>query len=632
MTARGRGYLPIEDYGAIGNLRTAALVGRNGSIDWCCLPRFDSPSVFAAILDRRKGGHFRVSAIGSDLGTQRYLDGTNVLRTSFSSSGGVLHVTDWMPLRGELEGCGQSEGLPEVHRLLECEGAPVEVLVEWAPRFDYARGKSDVTLTRDGAAAESGDDVLYLTGLPVGGEIVDFDGPLVRARFKMEEGQRVALATRWGRDERRAGPDAAGVLLEETTRSWSGWLRRGETASRGGWAGPWQDLVARSALALKLLIHADTGSIIAAPTTSLPEEIGGMRNWDYRYSWIRDATQTVEALFAVGHRADARDYLHWVEKTAREGGRDELDVQLMYSLDGNYALEEDELDHLEGYRGSRPVRIGNAAADQLQLDTYGELLGGAYDLLRTGEELREGIPEFVCRLADRACEMWHNPDNGIWEARMPKRHYVHSKVMVWVALDRAIHLANEYGLPGDPQRWTQSADNVRQTVLERGFDRELNSFVWAFGTKDLDAANLLIPMQEFLPASDPRVQGTIDRTLEQLTVNGLVYRYKGDDGLPGEEGAFGLCTFWMVDALALSKRLDEAYEIFEGMVGRANHLGLYSEEIDPDSGEFLGNFPQAFTHIGLINSALYLARAEGREIPAPDLVGTGDHRSDDDEE
>jgi GH15 family glucan-1,4-alpha-glucosidase len=408
--------------------------------------------------------------------------------------------------------------------------------------------------------------------------------------------------------------------------TWRDWVRQGDAERRHEWAGGLRPQLARSELALKLLIHADTGAIAAAPTTSLPETIGGVRNWDYRFTWIRDASLTAQALMTLGHHQEATEFLLWVEHVSEARASRDSGIQIMYGLRGESELPEAELPHLEGYRGSRPVRIGNAAHSQLQLDIYGELLDSAYELARRGVELDGSLPGFLQAVADRAAGAWHRTDSGIWEVRGEPRHFVYSKLMAWVALDRASHLADRHSLPGDAARWRQERDRLRDDVLERGYNPEVGAFVQSYGSTELDAANLLIPLHELLPFDDPRVQGTIDRTLEQLTENGLVYRYRADDGLPGKEGTFGLCTYWLVDALALSGRLDEAWEIFEGMTGRANDLGLFAEQIDAESGEFLGNFPQAFTHVGLINSALYLAYAEGRQIPEPAPIGTPEHR------
>ncbi|MBA4160140.1 MAG: glycoside hydrolase family 15 protein, partial [Gemmatimonadetes bacterium] len=354
----------------------------------------------------------------------------------------------------------------------------------------------------------------------------------------------------------------------------------------------------------------------------------GVRNWDYRYCWIRDASLTVQALIALGHETEALDFLLWSERVSQAKAEEGWHLQIMYGLDGETELDEVELTHLEGYRGSRPVRIGNGAAKQRQLDTYGELLNSAYELVRRGVELDPTMRTFLRSLADGACADWNEPDYGIWEVRGGAEHFTYSKLLVWLALDRAVHLSDIIGADAeaDVARWRDTRELVRTQILERGYDRETNSFVQSFGTRAPDAANLLIPLYELLPFDDPRVQGTIDRTLNELTENGLVYRYHADDGLPGPEGAFGLCTFWLVDALALSGRIDEAWHIFEGIAGRANHVGLLPEQFDAQSGGFLGNFPQAFTHIGLINSRIYLAHAEGKTIPGPPALGTPEHR------
>jgi GH15 family glucan-1,4-alpha-glucosidase len=399
-------------------------------------------------------------------------------------------------------------------------------------------------------------------------------------------------------------------VLRETIETWRSWVSS-ETRDRS-WAGDCAPHVVRSELVLKLLTHPTTGAIAAAATTSLPESIGGVRNWDYRFTWIRDAAFTVQALMAVGHRAEALDFLSFAERAALS--RDDLwGLQIMYGLRGETHLPERELPHLSGYRGSRPVRIGNAAARQRQHDIYGELLASAHQFVRSGGILEPDLLSFLSRVADQASVAWPSPDDGIWEMRREPRHYVYSKVMVWVALDRAIRLARDSGLRGNVARWMRERDVVHSHVIENGYDPGLGAFVQAYGSQELDAANLLIPVLEFLPATDPRVVRTIDLTLERLTHDGMVYRYLGNDGLPGSEGAFGLCTYWLVDGLTLCGRLDEAWDLFGGMTRRANHLGLYAEEIDPRSGMFLGNFPQAFTHIGLINSVLYLAQAEGRK-------------------
>jgi GH15 family glucan-1,4-alpha-glucosidase len=405
-------------------------------------------------------------------------------------------------------------------------------------------------------------------------------------------------------------------------------VHKEEATGDRSWAGRQSERVIRSELALKLLTHAETGAFAAAATTSLPEVIGGVRNWDYRLTWIRDAALTAQALFALGHEADAIAFIEWAERAAEQKGQMDGGLQVLYTIHGEPGLTEMELPNLEGYRGSAPVRVGNGAADQLQLDIYGELISAAYELVRMGGELSPDVREFLPQVADQACSAWRRADHSIWEPRNGPFNFVYSKVMVWMALDRAIKLVGNGTMVGDMERWKQTCDSIRDEVLDRGYDIEQGAFVQSYERNVLDAASLLFPLMEFLPFSDPRVQSTIDRTLESLTENGLVYRYRADDGVAGEEGAFVLCTFWLVDALALSDRLDEAYEIYEGVLARGNHVGLYSEQIDPGSGAFLGNFPQAFSHLGLINSTLYLAYKEGRETPVPAPIGSDEHRGE----
>ncbi len=621
-------YKPIEDYGAIGNLRTVALVGLDGAIDWCCLPNLDSPSVFAAILDHDRGGHFRVAPERIGRREQRYLEGTNVLETILEGEHGRLVVTDFMPLSGSIDGCGDSRAESAIYRLLRAEGGPVEIVLEWKPRFGFAEAPTTVMRAPNGFLAWGGSESLALAGVPEGLELVEDElGQIVRGRFELRAGERRALVTRWGAENLDVTLDAAQDSLAETAATWRAWLGKDEATGDRAWAGEHRDAIVRSELALKLLTNADTGAIAAAATTSLPEVLGGVRNWDYRYVWIRDAALSAQALFALGHQADAEAFVNWSERVAQEGERD-WGLQIMYGLHGEKELEEEEQPQLEGYRRSAPVRVGNGAVDQLQLDIYGELISAAYELHRLGGRLEREVREFLPQVADQACQSWQQPDYGLWELRNGPFHFVYSKVMVWMALDRALRLAREGVIRGDEERWRRTRRRIREEVLERGFDPDLGAFKQSYERSVLDASNLLFPLQEFLPFEDPRVQSNLDRTLEGLTENGLVYRYKADDGVAGIEGAFNLCTFWLVDALALSGRLDEAYEVFEGMRSRANHLGLYSEQIDPTTGAYLGNYPQAFTHLGLINSMLYLAHKEGRETPVPTPIGSGEHRAE----
>jgi GH15 family glucan-1,4-alpha-glucosidase len=620
-------YVPIEDHGAIGNLRTVGLVARDGTIDWLCLPDLDAPSVFASLLDPDRGGRFRVAPAGrSRLGEQRYLEDTNVLETSFDTPGGRLVITDLQPLAGSLDVPSASRTEPAVHRIVRAEGGEVEATVEFSPRFGYGDDPTQLTRTDHGWLAWGGSDALSLSGLDDGEVVDDGVGPVLRVPLRLRAGERRALVARWGAQPSAVSLDASQQALEETVTAWREWVHKAEATGPRDWAAPHSDLVVRSELALKLLTHTDTGAIAAAATTSLPEEIGGVRNWDYRYSWIRDAGLAAQALYALGHRAEAQAFITWAERVARDSGHRDWGLQIVYGLHGQTELEELELPGLAGFRRSAPVRVGNGAVDQLQLDIYGELISAAYEVVRLGGDLDDEVRAFLPQVADEAIAAWRRPDYGLWELRNGPFSFVYSKVMVWMGLDRATRLATQGVIDGDVDRWRATAHEIVEDVLAHGFDPELGAFMQSYERAVLDASNVLLPLQEFLPFDDPRVQQTIDRTLEGLTHRGFVHRYHADDGVAGGEGAFGLCTFWLVDALALSGRVDEALELYEGMVGAANHVGLYSEQIDPESGAFLGNFPQAFTHLGLINSSLYLAAAQGREIPLPSLIGSEAHR------
>lgn len=620
-------YRPIESYGAVGNLRTVALVGRDGSIDWCCLPHLDSPSVFAALLDAERGGRFRVHCVGAGLGTQRYERHTNVLETTFAGPHGRLVVTDFMPLSGRLDGCGGSTTDHAIFRVLRAVGGSAEVDLEWAPRFDYARGAPQIVATEGCLLARSGDQALTLSGLGGAARIERDDfGPLVRARFTLGPGEQRVLITRWGGQPVHVSEEASDQSLRETIAVWRNWVHKQEATADRSWAGAHGELVIRSELALKLLTHGETGAIAAAATTSLPEEIGGTRNWDYRYTWIRDAALTAQALFALGHTADAEAFIRWAERSAQHEEERGWRLRILYQLSGYSELEEHQLPYLEGYRQSAPVRIGNDASFQRQLDIYGELISAAYELVRMGRPLDANLREFVPHVADQACAQHAKPDHGIWEIRGGPHHFVYSKAMVWMALDRAARLHERGAIQGNVERWRATMATLQHEVLERGFDEKLGAFRQSYERNVLDASNLLLPLLEILPFDDPRARANLDRTLAELTDGALVRRYRAPDGLPGEEGAFVLCSFWLVDVLALSARIDEARRIYEELTRRASPLGLYAEQIDPRSGAFLGNFPQAFSHVGFINSTLYLAHAEGRPSPIEAPIGSKEHR------
>ena len=627
------GYSPIADYGAIGNLRTVALVSRHGSIDWCCLPDLDSGSVFGALLDARRGGRFLVRPDATRGTEQSYEPSTNVLETRFDTETGRLVLTDFMPLAGNIAGAGRESPESAVYRLLECTAGYVTVLVEWSPRLDYARAQMTIRRTDGGAiaAAEgaSAGGQVSLGGLPHDADVADDEGgPVLRATIRLPAGCRHLLVTRHGDGDTTADLETGMAALEATREAWRSWVADSSFTEEHTFLADRHEQLVRSGLALKLLTHRHTGAIAAAATTSLPEVIGGVRNWDYRYTWVRDAAFTAQALFALGHRAEAVQFLDFVQRVSHAKSRKEFRLQIMYGLHGESDLDPIELPHLEGYECSRPVRVGNAAARQLQLDIFGELVNAGYELTRFGGTMDPERWQFLREVTERAASEWTCPDHGIWEMRGEPRHFVYSKLMAWVALDRAGRLATRYGLDAPVDRWRRIREEIRQAILTQGYDEQVGAFVQSFGSTALDAANLLIPVVEFLPFEDSRVQSTIDQTLKHLTRGGVVYRYNADDNLPGGEGAFGLATFWMIDALTLSGRIDEAQALFEGMAGRVNHVGLYSEEFDPRSNLFLGNFPQAFSHVGMINSALYLGHALGRRPVAPPPIGSREHRAE----
>jgi GH15 family glucan-1,4-alpha-glucosidase len=597
-------YKPLSAYGAIGSLYTAALVGHDGSIDWCCLPELDSPSVFGALLDAEKGGRWRIGPASGRPGTQRYLDRTNVLETTFEEPGGVAAVIDLMPYWvGMPDARAQS-----IVRMVEGREGEVELEHVFEPRFDYARVGARLEPTSDGLVATSRDATLRLWA-PGSLEV---EVGRASGQVTVRAGERKMFVLRYAGPGEEARPIDVAEALDRTIAFWLDWVHKCEP-ELCAFAGPWHEIVVRSELALKLLTHHETGAISAALTTSLPEDIGGERNWDYRYAWIRDASFTVHALYHLGHHRQLHDFLEWLQERALAGAP-LGDLRVLYTLHGHDPPEEHVLEHLEGYRGSRPVRVGNLAAEQRQLDIYGEILDAAYQVWRYGVETpTEGLTLFLASIADHVCGAWREADFGIWEVRTEPRHFVYSKVMCWVALDRAVRLAEDvrYPLRGDVGRWRSARDDVRASILESGVDPVRGTFVQAYGSRDLDAALLLIPILGFLPIDDPRVERTIAAVEAELVEGDLVQRYLSADGLRGHEGAFTWCTFWLVDCLAMQGRFDEAEEIYGRILARANPLGLFSEEIHPRTGELLGNFPQAFTHIGIINSALFLNRMRG---------------------
>jgi GH15 family glucan-1,4-alpha-glucosidase len=589
---------PLSDYGLIGDMRTAALVGLDGGIDWCCLPRFDSGSVFAAILDPDRGGTWSLRPTVEWTSTQRYLPRTNILETTFRTADGVVVLTDFMPVAEDGRPSGPH---PEIHRQLRCTRGRVPMQIVFMPRFEYGARTTRLEQLRNGLfATDRTDQVLTLSSAKPFEWVVEQSA--ATARFTVEKGEDRWLVLRYDDDDiHPVDRYESSQKLDITAAFWARW------AAGVRYSGPHRGMVKRSALVLKLLTHAETGAIIAAPTTSLPETIGGGRNWDYRFVWLRDAAFTLAALDNVGHRREADAFMRFLKKVCRHEGGGHL--QIMYGIDGRRDLVERQLDHLSGYLGSRPVRVGNGAAGQLQLDVYGEVLETA-DIWRRNHEMTEGTWRVLRGLVDWVSGNWQQPDSSIWEVRGEVRHYVFSKVLSWVALDRGIRMAEELTLEGNTAEWKVQRDLLHAEILERGWSAHHQSFTQAYDDDALDAAALAIPMVRFLPWNDPRVQSTVRAIARELTsADGeLVYRYKHPDGLEGEEGAFSICTFWLAQALTMIGERERAERVFRRMLRHANHVGLYSEEIDPLTGAFLGNFPQAFTHIALINCAAALTR------------------------
>ena len=609
-------YPPIAEHGVIGNLRTVALVCTDGTIDWLCFPHFDSPSVFAALLDDRKGGAFRIAPVDPEATTkQLYWPDTNVLVTRFSARDGVGEVTDFMPIDAPTGELGRHA---LIRRVRVTRGA-VRFRVTCRPAFDYARARHELELAPGLAVFRTRELALALaSSMP----LARSEGDGVTGELLLSEGETADFVLgEHVPGARAAGPLAACVeeLCQATVAYWRRWV------GKSTYAGRWREMVHRSALVLKLLAFEPTGAIVAAPTCGLPEVIGGTRNWDYRYTWVRDAAFTVYAFLRIGFVDEAQSFMRWLDGIVRPGDRT---LQTMYGIDGRRELPETELPSLDGYRGSRPVRIGNAAARQLQLDIYGELLDALYLWNKHVTPIAYDAWTRVRDVMDWLAEGWREPDAGIWEVRGGLQHFTYSKMMCWVAFDRALRLADKRSFPADRARWLRLRDEIYEQVMREAWDPGRRTFVQAYGSRALDASALLMPLVFFLAPSDPRMIGTlaaIDRSPRRggLVSDGLVFRYDtrstidgvGDPSVDPAEGTFNLCTFWLVEALTRAghlypQMLDEARLVFERMLGYANHVGLYAEETGA-SGEALGNFPQAFTHLSLISAAYNLDRALG---------------------
>ncbi|GAA5038430.1 GH15 family glucan-1,4-alpha-glucosidase [Thermocatellispora tengchongensis] len=602
-TAGTNGYVPIADHGMIGDLRTIALVGSNGTIDWYCCPSFDSPSVFAAILDAGRGGAFELAAGTPAKTKQFYFPDTNVLITRFYTDDGVGEIQDFMPVTGE---AGEADRHRLIRRIL-CVRGSLPFRARVAPRFGYGATPHTVRM-RDGVALfESADLSLALTStVPV-----KCDGQDVRTEFTLTEGESevFALDRVGGEVPPRGCPHAeAEEEFTATVAYWRRWL----SASR--YRGRWREMVHRSALTLKLLTYAPTGAMVAAPTTSLPEQLGGERNWDYRYLWVRDAAFCVYALLRLGFTGEAAAFMDFLTKRVTLGAdAPSAPLQIMYGIDGRTELPERELPHLEGYEGSAPVRIGNAASDQLQLDIYGALIDSIYLYDKWGQPISSEEWDEVCGLVDWVCEHWDQPDEGIWETRGGRKSFLYSRLMCWVAIERAMRTAHRRGLPADLPRWRRSRDAIYRRIMQRCWSSKRQAFVQHEDDDVLDAAVLMMPLVKFISPTDPKWLSTLDALTEGLVSDSLVYRYDPEaspDGLRGQEGTFSICSFWYVEALVRAGRVEEARLAFEKMLTYANHLGLYAEEISR-SGDQQGNFPQAFTHLSLISAAFNLDRALG---------------------
>lgn len=592
------GYLPIEDHGLIGDGDTAALIGRDGAVCWMCVPRFDSEPLFCRILDARKGGAFTVSPEGLVESRQFYEDDTAVLVTEMRTAEGMLRISDALTLRS---GADLNEDVSaarhELIRTVEALSGTIRLRAEIVP---YG-----------GASAEVAGDGIRLRCLARPGLELHLrvDGPVpcgLRSEFELRARQRVHFVLRWDVHWRRGLPRDPIDAVHDTGECWRRWVRQVE------YDGPQKTLVRRSAITLKLLDYFDNGSIVAAPTSSLPEEIGGARNWDYRYAWVRDCAFSVYALHRIGLYQQARGFLGWVLEAVERGER----AAVLYSLDGHPPPPERDDAALEGYRASRPVRWGNAAADQVQNDVYGEIVDCAYQWSGRHGGIEPSLWQELRKLIDRASRVWRTPDRGIWEVRTASRPFTYSAALCWVAVDRGRRLAELYNLPGDRDEWQREAERIRRAVIEEAWNPQARVIAQQLGGSEVDASSLALPLRRLLPANDPRMIATTQTVRERLGAGGgLIYRYRQDespDGVPGGEGAFLLCSFWLADNLALQGRLEEAGDLFDSLCSRANGAGLLPEQIDPSNGAFLGNFPQAFSHVGLISTGVTLAR--GRRL------------------
>jgi alpha,alpha-trehalase len=603
---------PVANYGLLADCNSAALVDSDGSIDWLCLPRYDSDAIFARLLDP-DAGHWSIRPVHSYTATRRYLPGTLVIETVFTTETGQVRLTDAMAFAEGQRGHDLGYDAPhELLRAVEGVSGEVEMQLELAPRPQYGLVKPLIRIEDGGARTFGAGRVGVRSAVSL-----EVEDSTMRAAFTVAEGERLGFAVRWASAEDRNAPeptpaDAVGARIADTAEAWRSWEEEHDI-----YDGPHRELVRMSSRVLKGLSYRPTGAIVAAPTTSLPETVGGERNWDYRFSWIRDSSLTIEALYIGTCSDEAEEFVSFMTSSA--GGRaGEGSLQIMYGIGGEHDLSERELPHLRGWRESTPVRVGNGAWDQVQLDVYGELLNSLWLYREKLGDLHPEIQAFVADLADTAARRWMETDSGMWEMRGDPRHHLSSKVLCWTALDRAVRLAPQLGEYAKTEAWEAARDEIRDAVLERGWSEKKQAFAQSFDSDELDAAQLLMPILGFLPATDERMRSTIEAIASELTEDGLVLRYRNEeglnaDGLTGEEGTFVICSFWLVSCLAKAGELDRAEALFDQLAGYANDLGLLAEEIDTASGEQLGNFPQAFSHIGLITAAWEIDKArEGR--------------------
>jgi GH15 family glucan-1,4-alpha-glucosidase len=601
-------YPNISDHGLIGDLQTAALVTTDGCVDWFCAPRFDSPSVFASLLDADNGGFCRIAPDRDDyVSKQLYLPDSAVLVTRFMTPDGVGEVHDFMPIAG-----AKTTDRHKLVRNIKMVRGTMKFRIQIQPRFNYGRTPHKLDYSDCGLVFHTDDMNLSVQGIaPKGSSLKDLsldiaqDGSGMQWTRILREGEigGVVLESNGGLPQRLITPEEAQALADETGRFWNNWLRR------SSYHGRWREVVSRSAMTLKLMTYAPTGALVAAPTAGLPEQVGGERNWDYRYTWIRDASFSIYALLGLGYLDEAAQFMQWMrDRTTEQAGDGSGPLRIMYRVDGSSDLTEETLDHFEGWRGSKPVRIGNGAAGQLQLDIYGESMD-AIELAdaRTGEMAYRGWMS-IASITDWLCDHWDQPDEGIWETRGGRKNFTYGRFQSWVALDRAIRMAMRRGRPANLARWTAERDKIYKQIMERGWNPKVGAFTQHYDTEVLDSSLLMMPQMGFIAPRDPMWLSTLDAMDHELVSDSLVYRYNpsaSPDGLAGSEGTFSLCTFWYVDALARAGRIDDARLTMEKMFTYTNHLGQYSEEIDA-TGEQIGNFPQAFSHLALINAAINL--------------------------